>query len=223
MAEISIQGESRKQVSGNKHADCIVPGFIVFEGAHGSGKTTQAKLLLEWLHDQPLQAVYIKTPATHALRTMAEQASSVYGQQEAELAALLLAADRCIVQKRIRHLVKDGVIVIVDRWLPSSVVYQGLQGLSRRRVLQINKGIDSPDLSVFLMCSLAIRTDRLIKGGRNRRGSLLNEDGLKCEQELYGKFCRSRKGKETLVFDGSGDKAVIHERIRTAILKQWGQ
>lgn len=156
-------------------------------------------------------------------RSMGERAARWRGQDQALLAALLHATDRCILQTRIRRLVSQGKIVVVDRWIPSSVVYQGIQGLSRQRVLQINEGVYVPDITILLTCPLSIRAERLRAGQRERRGIMFRAETLQREQRAYSNFARSANGGPIIICDGSEDQDVVCERIRRVILEQSGQ
>ncbi|MEU4545585.1 dTMP kinase [Nonomuraea dietziae] len=106
-----------------------VPGvFIAFEGGEGSGKTTQSRLLAIWLRDQGFDVVQTREPgATKVgmrLRAILLDAAEKGLSPRAE--ALLYAADRAEhVEKVIRPALHRGALVITDRYVDSSLAYQG--------------------------------------------------------------------------------------------------
>lgn len=131
--------------------------FIIFEGPDGSGKTTVAKLVVEKLKEQGFEVVHTREPGGIDI---AEQIRDVIlnpdnTAMDAKTEALLYAASRRqhLVEKVIPA-INEGKIVICERFLDSSLAYQGYaRGLGIDEVLSINKfaiGDFFPDLTIFL-------------------------------------------------------------------------
>jgi dTMP kinase len=127
--------------------------FVTFEGIDRSGKTTQARLLVDALGSD---AVGVRepggTPAGERVRALLLD-TSVSLSPEAE--ALLFAAARAeIVDKVIRPALSAGKVVVSDRYLDSSLAYQGgARGLGVEEVERINRfatGALVPDLTFLL-------------------------------------------------------------------------
>jgi dTMP kinase len=127
--------------------------FVTFEGIDRSGKTTQARMLVSALGSS---AVGVRepggTPAAERIRDLLKDASIPLGL-EAE--ALLFAAARAeIVGKVIRPALASGRVVVSDRFLDSSLAYQGgARGLGVEEVERINRfatGGLTPDLTFLL-------------------------------------------------------------------------
>jgi len=104
------------------------PGFFLsFEGGEGVGKSTQARLLGAWLHDTLGREVVLTrepggTPLGVELRTAVLHGEDVDPRTE----ALLYATDRAHhVHSVVRPALARGAVVITDRYLDSSVAYQG--------------------------------------------------------------------------------------------------
>lgn len=103
--------------------------FITFEGGEGSGKTTIAKLVKEYLTDEGYQVVLTREPGgveiSEKIRDIIHNVK--YTNMDKKTEALLYAASRRqhLVEKVIPALEK-GYIVICDRFIDSSLVYQGL-------------------------------------------------------------------------------------------------
>ena len=127
--------------------------FVTFEGIDNSGKTTQAAKLLEALGDD---AVGVRepggTPAGERLREVLKD-PELSLSPEAE--ALLFAAARAeLVSRVIRPALDDGRVVVSDRYLDSSLAYQGAaRGLGVEEVDRVNRfatGGLEPDLTLLL-------------------------------------------------------------------------
>jgi dTMP kinase len=127
--------------------------FVTFEGIDRSGKTTQARLLGEALGTVALGVREPGgTPAGERVRELLKDAAVPLGP-EAE--ALLFAAARAeLVERVIRPALEDGRVVISDRFLDSSLAYQGgARGLGMDEVEAINRFATSglvPDLTFLL-------------------------------------------------------------------------
>jgi len=131
-----------------------MPGlFVTFEGIDRSGKTTQARLLVERLGGD---ALGVREPGGTAVgervRELLKDPASDLGP-EAE--ALLFAAARAeLVSKVIRPALEEGKVVVSDRFLDSSLAYQGAaRGLGVEEVERVNNfavGGLVPDLTILL-------------------------------------------------------------------------
>jgi dTMP kinase len=105
-----------------------VPGlFLTFEGGDGSGKSTQSALLTDWLTEQGHTVVHSREPGgTDFGHEVRELVLHRRGHITARAEALLYAADRAHnIATVVRPALERGDIVIQDRYLDSSVAYQG--------------------------------------------------------------------------------------------------
>jgi dTMP kinase len=127
--------------------------FVTFEGIDRSGKTTQARMLVDALGDQALGVREPGgTPAGERVRELLLDTNVLLSSQ-AE--ALLFAAARAeIVEEVIRPALAEGRVVVSDRFLDSSLAYQGgARGLGVEEVERINRFATSglvPDLTFLL-------------------------------------------------------------------------
>lgn len=113
--------------------------FVTFEGIDRSGKTTQARMLCDALGDEALPVREPGgTPVGERVREVLKDPGLELGP-EAE--ALLFAAARAeLVSRVIRPALEDGRVVVSDRFLDSSLAYQGIvRGLGVDRVLELNR------------------------------------------------------------------------------------
>jgi dTMP kinase len=114
--------------------------FITFEGLDGSGKSTQAELLATWLRAQGREVLSTRepggTPVGEAVRNLVLHGDELSPWAEA---ALFAAARAEHVERAIRPALEAGADVVSDRYLDSSVAYQGIaRGLGEDRVLELN-------------------------------------------------------------------------------------
>jgi dTMP kinase len=131
--------------------------FIVFEGVEGAGKGTQIRLAREWLEARGVDVVVTRepggTPLGERLREMLLAHET--GHVEPKTEALLFAASRAQhVATVIRPALAEGKVVICDRYIDSSVAYQGwARGLGEQDVLTLNVWATQglfPDLVLLL-------------------------------------------------------------------------
>jgi dTMP kinase len=153
--------------------------FVTFEGIDRSGKTTQARMLVGALGSDALGVREPGgTPAGEKVRELLKDAAVPLGP-EAE--ALLFAAARAeIVEKVIRPALSEGKVVVSDRFLDSSLAYQGgARGLGVEEVERINRfatGGLVPDLTFLLDLDPAAAASRAGESDRfEDEGAALQE------------------------------------------------
>ncbi|MEU3144131.1 dTMP kinase [Streptomyces sp. NPDC006999] len=131
--------------------------FIALEGGDGAGKSTQAETLAEWIRDKGHEVVLTRepgaTPVGKRLRSILLDVSSAGLSHRAE--ALLYAADRAEhIDTVVRPALERGAVVISDRYIDSSVAYQGAgRDLSPTEIARINRWATDglvPHLTVLL-------------------------------------------------------------------------
>lgn len=152
-----------------------MPGFLLsFEGSEGCGKSTQIRLLQQHLEAAGRRVIVLREPGGtqigEEIRHLLQHAKSGDAMtRETEL--LLFAASRAqIVREKVRPLLAEGVFVILDRFLDSTTVYQGLaRGLPVDDVRAINAfavGGTRPQLTVLLDLETEAAWQRIHATGR---------------------------------------------------------
>lgn len=131
--------------------------FVTFEGCEGVGKSTQLSLLRDYMKRTGQDAVFVREPGGTEI---SEQIRAIIldtanGDMTAETEALLYAAARAqLVKTVIRPALDAGKTVICDRYIDSSVAYQGYaRGLGREFVEKVNAyALETamPDVTVFI-------------------------------------------------------------------------
>ena len=142
----------------NGHAPPAPHGlFIAFEGGEGSGKTTQARLIAIWLREIGYDVVTTHEPGATkvGMRLRALLLDTAHTGMSPHAEALMYAADRAEhVASVIQPALDRGAVVISDRYVDSSLAYQGNgRGLSGSDIAQLNSwatGGRMPDLTILL-------------------------------------------------------------------------
>ena len=131
--------------------------FIAFEGGEGSGKTTQARLIAIWLREIGYDVVTTHEPGATkvGMRLRALLLDTAHTGMSPHAEALMYAADRAEhVASVIQPALDRGAVVISDRYVDSSLAYQGNgRGLSNSDIAQLNSwatGGRMPDLTILL-------------------------------------------------------------------------
>jgi dTMP kinase len=196
------------------------PGrLIAFEGVEGSGKSTQLELLRRALEGRGREVVVTRepggTPAGERVRALLlDPGVELHARAE----ALLFAAARAeLVERVIRPALERGAVVLSDRFLDSSLAYQGgARGLGRGPVEEVNRfatGGLLPDLVVLLDLDPA-------EGLRRRRGALdrIEAQDLAFHRRVRDAFLElaAADAKRFTVVDGAAPVAEVAARVRAA-------
>ncbi len=140
--------------------------FVTFEGLDGSGKSTQAELLEAHLVERGRDVVATRepggTPVGECIRQLLLSGPDMAAWTEA---ALFAAARAELTERVIRPALERGADVICDRYLDSSLAYQGLaRGLGLERVLELNRAVIGdllPDRTFVLLIDPVLAAHRL--------------------------------------------------------------
>jgi dTMP kinase len=202
------------------------PGrFLVFEGIDGAGTTTQARALVSWLGARGIPAVYTCEPSEGPIGSMLRNAlrgrvvpGTVPGVLDPRVIALLFAADRLDhVLYDIRPSLDKGFWVICDRFVTSSLAYQGLD-LPEDWLATLNREAGTPDLTIYLRMDPAVAMARLGKS----RARLDHFEALDKLQRIEANYRRleaqGAMGTEVLGLDGTLPVESLAEAIQARVL-----
>ncbi len=122
--------------------------LVVLEGADGTGKTTQAKLLFNFLKKRKIPAVLISFPRYHSawgkmVKRYLEGEFGSLGQVDPYLASLLYAGDRLTAASQIKKWQKEGKIIICDRYVGSNLAHQAAKLKTQNSKLQFIKWLEN--------------------------------------------------------------------------------
>ncbi len=162
--------------------------FITFEGPEGSGKSTQAKLLVRYLKSRGKKAVFLREPGGTGISEKIRRILLDRDNNISPLSEMLLymAARAELIDRRIKPALRDGYFVVCDRFLDSTIVYQGWGlGVDIALIEYLGKFLTreiKPDLTIFLDVSVS-------KGLHSRRRRL-----DRIEQRPFSYHQRVRRG-----------------------------
>ena len=201
--------------------------FITFEGPEGSGKTTVARMVLESLNEEGYEVLYTREPGGIDI---AEQIRKVIldpknTAMDAKTEALLYAASRRqhLIEKVLPALEK-GTVVICDRFVDSSLVYQGVaRGLGIEAVYQMNLfAIEDvmPDATIFFDVAPEIGLQRIAENA-HREVNRLDLEKLDMHQRVRQGYLRlAEQEKDRIVtIDASRDLDSVVEEVYQVILQ----
>ena len=195
--------------------------FIVIEGIDGCGKGTQTKLLFEYLKDLGKDVLTTAEPTKGPLgKLIREHLSDPFLDDES--LALLFAADRIEhLEREVRPALDANKIVISDRYVYSSIAYQG-QKVDIDWVSEINKYADRPDLAIFIDITPQLGKRRMKERGDDLEYFEEDEDFQGGVRKSFVELSRGRHLPETLktkwlVIDGSKRKVEIADIIQDAV------
>jgi dTMP kinase len=189
--------------------------FVSFEGADGSGKSTQAEFLRAALEAEGREVVLTREPGGtelgEAVRTLVLNGPAMGAWAEATLFAASRAEH---VEEVIRPALDRGADVVCDRYVDSSLAYQGVaRGLGIDAVLQLNLAVTGgllPDVTFLLLIDPGVATGRHIDPDRlEREGTELQARVDAAYRELAQRF-----GERIVAVDAARPPEEIAREVR---------
>jgi len=185
----------------------MTPGYLIsFEGIDGAGKTTQINSLHSELVSRGYRTVTLREPGgtdiSEKIRALLLDARN---RIDPVAEALLYAAARAqLVHEMVKPLLAQGTIILADRFIDSTIAYQGYgRGLNIEDLSRLNDiatGGLEPDLTILLDISEVVANER-------RRGLLpdrLEKEGLEFQRRVRQGYLKlSREKPRFAVVDGS--------------------
>lgn len=198
--------------------------LISFEGIEGCGKSTQANLLYEYLKTKAVPCVLVREPGGtkigEEIRKILLDENNIKMNPKTEL-FLYLAARSQLLAEIIFPALKEGKVVICDRFSDSTLAYQGGgRNLGLEKVSQINKYATDklkPHLTILIDIPLVVSRERIAKEEKDRLEKE-NEEFHKRVRDTY-LFLAKRAPKRIKVFDGTKNIEDLHLEIRTKVIE----
>lgn len=193
--------------------------FITLEGGDGTGKSTQSTLIGDWFSAQGREVVFTREPGgTELGNKLREIVLHSRGHIAPRAEALLYAADRAHhIATVVRPALERGAVVIQDRYLDSSVAYQGAgRVLDPDEVRYVSMWATEglvPDITVVLDLDPAIGRDRL--DAANKQFDRLEAEALEFHTRVRDAYLTmaAAEPERFLVVDATLDRDVIRDSI----------
>ncbi len=197
--------------------------FITIEGPDGSGKSTQLLHIKTFFEKEGLSAIFTREPGgtkiSERIRSVILDDDNSNMNPKAE--AFLYAASRAQhVSEIIKPSLEEGKNVICDRYIDSSIVYQGIARQLGPFVEELNKwGTDNltPDLTILLVVDPITGKKRR----KNRTEDRIESEKISFHEEVYKGYLSlsEKKNDRYILIDGTKSKNEISNIITEAIKK----
>ncbi len=187
--------------------------FVCIEGLDKSGKTTQSVLLVEALCKNGFDAVYTTEPSDGEIGTFIRK----YVLQRKDrvptvVEALLFAADRADhVENGVKPMLEKGKVVVSDRYVYSSLAYQGAAGLSLDWIKKINNQALKPDLAIYI----DVPVEALMQRYQSEKSVMEKLETQRKVGEIYQKLAQQ---KELISINGKRSTEEVARDVQATVL-----
>lgn len=206
---------------------------IVLEGAEGAGKSTQLRLMAEWLSARGETVVAVREPGGTIVgdeirRLLLDPETDVVPRAE----ALLFMASRAqLVEREIRPALASGATVLVDRFFLSTYAYQGVgRGIPESELRAANAIATTglvPDVTLLLSMPVEAGLARAAQRGerdRMERAELAFHERVARAFETFSDAAWQSSHPECgqiVLVDAQGSEAEVFARVQSALRKRW--
>jgi dTMP kinase len=207
--------------------------LVVFEGAEGAGKSTQLRLLAEWLGLRGRDVVAVREPGGTIVgdeirRVLLDPESDIVPRAE----ALLFMASRAqLVEREMRPALEGGTVVLVDRFVLSTYAYPGEGRGIPHEDLRAANGFATdglvPDLTLLLTIPVSEGLTRAMERGehdRMERAELAFHERVARAFERFATPVWQGTHPECgpiVLIDGGGSEGAVFDRVLEALHARW--
>lgn len=186
--------------------------LVAFEGLDQSGKQTQAELLRDYVVNGGRECRLLSFP-DYRTPIGNELSRALRGEQEygADVMQLLYVANRYEKRVQMEQWLRDGVILLCDRYVASSVAYGEAQGLEARWLGEIQRFLPPPDLTILLDIAPATAVSRKASG-RDRY-----ERDLALLSRVRDSYARQAAPPMWVRLDGERPKEAVSADVVSAV------
>lgn len=223
------KGSTQSSVPPRSVGDVTNGILIVFEGIDGAGTTTQAERYAAHLRAKRRLVHVTREPSTGPLgslvRLVLTHRLAMPASHQAQTMALLFAADRLDhIASEIMPLLRDGYVVISDRYDLSSLTYQATTALDDGRdvgamlawIRELNRFARRPDVTLVLDVAAEVAAQR--RRGRGGAHELFDDEAL--QARLAATYRRAEDlvpGDRLVHIDGGGDPDSVAREVAAAL------
>ena len=192
--------------------------FISFEGIDGCGKSTQVKMLVEKFERKKINYLLVREPGSTSISEKIRKIllDKELGEMNSRTEALLMMASRAQLTKEIIiPKLKCGFVIIADRYIDSTIAYQGAgRGLSIDLLDKINNFATyelKPDITFLIDLSSKLASNRRKKSELDR----IEKVGNKFQEQVRDQYLKlaSKNKKRFVTLDGKPTAEHIHNII----------
>ncbi len=195
--------------------------IIALEGIDGSGKTTISNMLYHTMRNQKVPIYYTFEPTYSRVGSIIHKILRGDMKTSPAFLALMFASDRVYhFDEEIWPIVCEGTNVIVDRYIHSSIAYQGVALRDEKWVRLINQRVPPPDLGLYIDIEPREAVKRLLAMGRVRKPTIFEKIRFLTEVRRAYEAIVSRG--ELIEVDGNGDKEEVLSRARKIVATKLG-
>ena len=196
-------------------------GFLIsFEGIDGSGKSTQARKLYEFLKEEGYEVSLYRDPGSTPLAEQIRELIINYAMDPTTELLLFESARSSLVWEKIFPDLSSGKIVIVDRFIDSTTAYQGYGKEINLGTVSILNHIATrgrkPDLTFILNLPLELALQRL----KEQKTKFEEPNYLKKVRDGYLQIFYSEKERDIRLIDASRSEEEVFEEIKTITLER---
>jgi len=198
--------------------------FITFEGIDGCGKSTQARLLLEYMNKSGVETILVREPGgtniSESIREILLHSSS--GQMGDRTESLLMTASRAqLTQDVIIPNMDQGKFVIADRYSDSTLAYQGGgRNLDIEWLIELNNYATFtllPDITFFI----DIRSEEALRRQDSNKDRIEGE-GIEFQARVRKTYheLAERFNDRYVILDGYGEIGDIHQKVLNEMIRR---
>ncbi len=198
--------------------------FITFEGTEGSGKTTQLRLLAALLNKYGIPHIVTREPGGSRLSTQLRRwiLNKLDYKLMPQTELLLFLADRAQhVGEVVEPALKQGKVVVCDRYSDSTLAYQGGgRGFDMKLLKILNQAASGLKPDLTLLFDLPVEAGLRRALGRGQGKDRMEREGLqfhKAVRRVYLEIARKEKGRFIVVNANQSREAIYHEMIEKLI------
>ncbi|MBN1923666.1 MAG: dTMP kinase [Nanoarchaeota archaeon] len=183
--------------------------FVVFEGIDGSGKSTLSKMLASYLKKSSEKVLLSKYPSKGPVGSLIKK-KFLYQDSTSEVDSFLFLADMFEQDNNvIKPLLKKKFHIVSDRYYPSFICYQRIQGFDTKLLSDFYNRLSKPDIVFFLKCDALTCYERNRKKKRSKYETLSFLRRVEKEYEKLGNYIKDK----IIVLDSSKPLKEVFKKV----------